>query len=272
MKQFVLGTAPGSDGFLTLSGPDYHYLVHVRRLASGETFSARLPNGDACDLKVEKVTKEDITLAAIPPPKGDFSRLPPPFSLILFQALPKAPKFDLIIRQAAEAEALRIVPFVSEFSVPIVKADKAEHKRERWQKIAREARQQSGSAVATIVDPVVTFDKMLKTWYTVKAESPRSIALFFHQAAVGEKQPTLHETLADFPRDASTSGATPAIVYAIGPEGGFSDTEAASFLEAGFAPVLLGHSVLRVETAAIYAAGAIRTMILEHQTWTTIKN
>ncbi len=44
-------------------------------------------------------------------------------------------------------------------------------------------------------------------------------------------------------------------VYVIGPEGGFTDTEAQYLLENGFAPVSLGRRVLRCETAATLCLG-----------------
>lgn len=44
-------------------------------------------------------------------------------------------------------------------------------------------------------------------------------------------------------------------VYAIGPEGGLSATEANTFIESGFNPVSLGERVLRCETAATLCLG-----------------
>jgi 16S rRNA (uracil1498-N3)-methyltransferase len=40
-------------------------------------------------------------------------------------------------------------------------------------------------------------------------------------------------------------------LFAIGPEGGFEESERQLLREAGFQPVILGRSVLRVETAAL---------------------
>jgi 16S rRNA (uracil1498-N3)-methyltransferase len=51
-------------------------------------------------------------------------------------------------------------------------------------------------------------------------------------------------------KEALRPGAA-SIVYTIGPEGGFEDGERALLRERGFVPVVLGKSVLRVETAAI---------------------
>ena len=56
---------------------------------------------------------------------------------------------------------------------------------------------------------------------------------------------------------------------AAGPEGGFSPKEVSLFLAAGFRPVLLGNSVLRTETAALYGIAAVRTILLENEAWTS---
>ena len=47
------------------------------------------------------------------------------------------------------------------------------------------------------------------------------------------------------------------ILFAIGPEGGFTDEEEQKLLNNGFKPVSLGKRVMRVETAAIYVASII---------------
>jgi 16S rRNA (uracil1498-N3)-methyltransferase len=54
----------------------------------------------------------------------------------------------------------------------------------------------------------------------------------------------------------------------IGPEGGFSPEEVAGFVAAGFNPVAIGNTVLRTETAALYAMAAIRVILLENHRWT----
>ena len=47
------------------------------------------------------------------------------------------------------------------------------------------------------------------------------------------------------------------IMFVIGPEGGFSQTEEEYLLNNGFKSVSLGKRVMRVETAAIYVASII---------------
>ncbi len=54
------------------------------------------------------------------------------------------------------------------------------------------------------------------------------------------------------PHTAARQGKT---LFIIGPEGGLSDREAGDFIQGGFSPVSLGHSILRWETAALLCLG-----------------
>ena len=57
---------------------------------------------------------------------------------------------------------------------------------------------------------------------------------------------------------------------AVGPEGGFSPAEVYMFLEAGFKPLILGNTILRTETAALYGTAALRIILLESEAWCPI--
>jgi 16S rRNA (uracil1498-N3)-methyltransferase len=55
----------------------------------------------------------------------------------------------------------------------------------------------------------------------------------------------------------SLIGTDSEISIAIGPEGGWTDTELASFSENGWASASLGAAILRAETAAIAAVAVV---------------
>ena len=257
MKHFILNSGPDRNGSIRLEGDDYHYLVRVRRLAPGEYFPALLPSGEETLVQVRSVENGVLlgqVSAEAPPVAAPVKNGLP--ALLLLQALPRAEKMDLIVRQAAEGALGEIVPFTSEFSVPKLTEGAAAKKRARWERIIKEARQQSGSAVATIVRPPVSIDGLFAFWETVKKERPRALGILFHHEPLA--QASLHRYLDSGPET---------VAIAIGPEGGFSAAEAARFLEAGFKPLTIGDTVLRAETAALYAAAAIRTILLEKDSW-----
>ncbi|MDR2176561.1 MAG: 16S rRNA (uracil(1498)-N(3))-methyltransferase [Treponema sp.] len=287
MKQFMLPAPPDRDGLVRVSGADFHYLIHVRRLKQGDRFRAVLPGADGEFTSGDSVLAEVAavgagTLTAViaapgerragdpgiqPPvqPSGALScgALPP---ILLFQALPKGSKMDLIVRQAAEGALSEVVPFVSERSAIREKdARRGEgEKPRRWERIIREALQQSGSPVFTVLRPVLDWDGLFAYWNELRAAHPRSLGIFLHQdPAVSGDTPlaeaNLHWYLSNVPG---------LLALAVGPEGGFSPGEVSRFAAEGFKPLKIGNTVLRVETAALYGAAAARVILLEHSSWT----
>jgi 16S rRNA (uracil1498-N3)-methyltransferase len=260
MKRFILTALPNEDGIIRLYGKDFHYLVRVRRLKSGSVFRALLPGG--AETRIEVFSTADgiligRCLTGVETLPG--SSLPP---VILFQGLPKGTKMDLIVRQAAEGGVSEVAPFESEFSVAKIKPGMGEKLR-RWEKIVREARQQSGSVIPTAVKEPCTVDALLDHWAALKRKHPLGVGILLHQEALPApdgalEQGTFHGYLYNTPEF---------VVVAVGPEGGFSPGEAARFMAAGFKPLVMGNTILRTETAALYAVAAVRVILLEKASW-----
>ena len=254
MKRFILEDTPDSMGRVLLSGRDYHYLVNVRRFKAGSVFNAFLPSGEEVQIRVQAVEHNSLigfcsSLAYEGYEESDnFSQKIP--HIVLFQAMPKAAKMDLIVRQAAEIGINEIVLFISEYSMP-----KQEFKLERWNKIIKEARQQSGSPIETAIK--TPYD-IMTYWEELKSHYDGIVGLLFHHVKLEEGSFHLY-----------LNSAPCAAVLAIGPEGGFSEKEAGRFMSVGFRPLMLGQTILRTETAALYASAAVRTLILESELWIT---
>jgi 16S rRNA (uracil1498-N3)-methyltransferase len=256
VKQFLLAKEP-DDGIVRLDGDDYRYLVRVRRLAPGEFFPALLPCGEEILIQVLSVDKGLLTgrcVSSENPPAPPSPSMP---ALVLFQALPKGEKMDVIVRQATEGGITEIVPFVSEFS--FAKANAGGQKFSRWQRIIREARQQCGSKIATSIRSPLIMEELVNYWKELQAAGALGL-LFHHQ---GLEQKPLHRYL-----DKSNLVKEPKFVaLAIGPEGGFSGAEVSLFLENGFNPFTIGDTILRTETAALYCAAAVRILLWERDSW-----
>jgi 16S rRNA (uracil1498-N3)-methyltransferase len=277
LKRFILKAGPDGDGLVRLSGGDYHYLVHVRRIRPGGSFPALL-DGTSCELEAlstdksilvcgikGKTAPDTAAFSGRGVPHGPPAALPP---IVLFQAMPKGAKIDLIIRQAAESALDEVVVFVSERSVARPGEPEAGLKLERWRRVVREARQQSGSAVDTKLRFCPSLETALSYWTELvrqteqAAPRPGTAAILLHEAA-GLENGAFHGYLDNKPA---------LVALAVGPEGGFSGAETALFREAGFAAVRMGESVLRTETAALSAAAAARIILLERTAWTLKTN
>lgn len=263
MKQFLLPAPPDADGSVRLTGKDYHYLVRVRRFKAGDSFRALLPgDGDPAApggevlVQVRSVDGETLAGQCLPLNAGrETGPLPP---ILLFQALPKGTKMDLIVRQAAELGISGIVPFAAERSIP--KLRDGEGRSGRWERIIREARQQSGSGIPTSLHESLDTEGLLAYWEGLKGAHRRPLGLLFHQDPVSFplENGRLHDYLSEVPD---------MVALAIGPEGGFSSGEVSRFLDAGFKPVKIGDTVLRTETAALCGVAAVRIILLENTSW-----
>jgi 16S rRNA (uracil1498-N3)-methyltransferase len=277
MQQFILPSPPDSRGLIWLTGKDFHYLVRVRRLREGAVFNAALPGGPGVRVLVQSLADNCLTGECLSGEFIDETSLPP---IILFQAMPKGAKLDLIVRQAVEGGIAEIRPFVSGYSVPRIpgKVDDdgagKSGRVERWRRIAKEARQQSGSATATEIAAPCTVDELLEYWETLKSRSARPLGIILHPGPtttgpLGSSGPLgSFGPLAKGAFHSYLYGNPDLVALAVGPEGGFSPEEVSRFLAAGFRPLVIGNTILRTETASLYAAAAVRVILLENTAWT----
>ena len=172
MKKYILPESFDGSSNLTLRGDDFHYLIRVLRMKEGSSFAGTdLNAGTDYKILIQKIGASSCVLSIeedYDPDKKcrDISGKQIP-RIELFQCIPKGRKFDLIIRQAAEAGVAKIIPVLSEYSVP--RYDRSPGKRDRWMRIVQQALQQSGSTIATEITDLLPFEKISEMWNGVDA-------------------------------------------------------------------------------------------------------
>lgn len=164
----------------------------------------------------------------------------PSVKITLAQGLVKGEKMDFIIQKAVELGVSRIVPLAMEHSVVRYDGDKANKKRERWQKIAESAAKQSKRDIIPQVADVETIDKLM-------ADCGCTVKIIAYEC---EDRQGLKQVL-------QKNQQTDSILIIIGPEGGISETELNAARSGGAVPVSLGRRILRAETAGLTALSAI---------------
>ncbi|GHT48336.1 ribosomal RNA small subunit methyltransferase E [Spirochaetia bacterium] len=205
--------------------------------------------------------------------------------LILMQSMPKGAKLDVIVRQATEVGIAKVIPFYSKYSLPQetkqeTQLENTPSKRtQRLQRIIKEARQQSGSRVMTEIREAVNTEGIIEYWNGIKEDS---IGLLIYEeesckasgnslleimrllnskkSKVNSESSKINSENSKIKNENYSENAIKKIVFVVGPEGGFSKEEASLFLENGFKAISLGPNILRVETAAVYAAALIQTL------------
>ncbi|MBQ6518963.1 MAG: 16S rRNA (uracil(1498)-N(3))-methyltransferase [Anaerolineaceae bacterium] len=159
----------------------------------------------------------------------------PHSNISLYIGLTQREKFEWILQKCTEAGVGKIVPMITERSL-IRKASDISGKRDRWEKILKEAAEQCGRGLIPVLGEPMTYREAVQKGASADA------ALFCWE---GEKQTTLREILEPF------NGQARNISILIGPEGGFSEEEAEYASNYGWRSVSLGKRIYRMETAAI---------------------
>lgn len=261
MRQYISQRNLDSSGLLTIIGKDFRYLRSVLRLIPGDMVYVRLPNGSlqsmtvcACDDKAKKIILQicEPSLAKEGEKQPEETELIESCQFFLFMALPKSSKLDMIIRQATECGVKRIIPVQTEFSQK--GSEKINFHSDRFDRIIKEARQQSGSPVSTEIGPCITFEDACEIW---KAESAgltddEKLAVVLYER--NESSITIKEACG------GKEKAKKAALFC-GSEGGLSPREVHELKEAGFASVHLKTNILRCETAALYGLAAMQALL-----------
>ena len=270
MKQFIIEQEPDGNGLLTLSGKAFVYLIKVRRMREGDILPAVLPQSGTADMVIDSINtaKKTLRLKRRPTPfsvsgtaaagtTNEAANTSPAYAapaaeLILLQWVLKGSKTDTIIRQATEAGVRAVLPVIGEFSIA-KKQNPAQ--LERFRRIIKEARQQSGSPIDTIVMEPAPLAEALNT---LKTLVPAATTVFAQCSEAAATSVGFHQLLAEKPSH---------IVLAIGAEGGISPAEAAVLRDAEFQTIHFKTNVLRAETAALYAIAAAQIIINEADLW-----
>ncbi|MGA2389861.1 MAG: RsmE family RNA methyltransferase [Candidatus Sulfotelmatobacter sp.] len=158
--------------------------------------------------------------------------------ITLLLAVFKFDRMEWAIEKCTELGVSRIVPVMARRTDAHLAA--ASMKRvERWQRIARQAAEQSRRASPPeIAMPAKFGDAIIR---------PQGLRIVL---AESEEQTPLRDVLkADADRNP--------VSLAIGPEGGWTEDELSAFRSAGWISASLGDSVLRAETAAIAATAIV---------------
>lgn len=225
-----------------LSGDEYHHIVHVMRMKEGAKFWLVFSNSIAVLAAIESIGDSVLEAAILELEKGSKEM---PVQVAIACGLPKADKFEWIIQKGTELGAAEFLPFVAERSIVKWEPKKAEKKVQRWEKIAKEAAEQSHRQFLPSVRTPVSLKDMV-----VSSHSFDYKILAFEEAAKQGEKSQFAQVLSEM-----TQGQKVLIVF--GPEGGISSQEKDFLLANGFRVCGLGPRILRTETAPLYALAAI---------------
>ena len=223
---------------IILGDGDVHHLLHVMRARKGDELEAVADNKLYACL-VESVNPLVVKINYEIPIDSELDE-----EITLFFALAKGEKIDFVVQKATELGVSKVVLLKTERCVVKFDDKSLAHKLERFNKIAKEASEQSHRLL--IPEIVGTVD--IKN---IPQELLSDINLVAYEKEAGKTASLL---------DNIVKGKSTSIM--IGPEGGFSEEEVNLLTSKyGFNRVSLGKRILRTETAAVYALSVIGALL-----------
>lgn len=217
----------------TIEGDTAHRLGRVLRAQPGQIYE--LSDGaTAWSARVEEVTRDRVEFALI-------EQLPayvPKLETTLLLSVVKFDAFEWVLEKATELGVNHVIPLAAARSEKTLLAASVK-RAERWKKILLESSQQCRRVrlpvLDAVADPEDAFSAQSSGLRVLLSESPDAAPL---KHVLGDSRAA-------------------AAALAIGPEGGWTDSEFAAAHVAGFREASLGKLILRTETAVIASLAAI---------------
>lgn len=236
MPRFFVPKQEIGSSFLVLTGENAAH-AKVLRLKNGDDVTICDGEGTDYICTVSDVANGQISLVVH---SADPSQSEPKVACSVYMAFAKADKFEHVIQKATELGAAELVCFPSARCVSRPDEKSLVKKRERWQKIAASAAEQSRRGRIPQVIALPSYSSALAR----AAEA--DLAVCFYE---NEEQLTFRAAIEAAPfRTAS---------ILTGPEGGFESEEVRQAAEAGLKICTLGSRILRCETAPLCALSAL---------------
>ena len=221
---------------------DRHHISKVMRMAAGDEIICVDPNSKSAICRITEITDEHV-VADVVQWKDEISELP--ITITIASGLPKGDKLEWIIQKGTELGAHEFLPFTARRSVVKWDEKKAAKKVERWQKIAKEAAEQSHRSFLPDVVSPMSFKALLE-----KSKD-------YHYKLVAFEEESRSGETSIFSSTLQKMNPGDSLLFVFGPEGGLTDDEVQVLRENGFSLCGLGPRILRTETAPLYALGAI---------------
>lgn len=225
---------PPAGGMAALPADEAKHAAKVLRLRAGDEIVAMDGAGGRWRAEIAKIGGGQALARLLEP----LDSHEPPVRVTVYQGVPKADKLDFIVQKLTELGAAALVPVKMERCVVRLDQRDGEKRRERLERIAREAAKQCGRAQPPAVSEPLDWKDALGNM------ARRGLLIAPWEEA---RETRMKDIFAAHP------GAKD-IGVVVGPEGGMTAEEVDAMIAAGARTITLGPRILRAETAAVVAA------------------
>ena len=218
---------------IKLESEDEHHLLHVMRMkkddeievvANDKLFLCRIENTNPLNIYIVHEIASDVELNE---------------DITLLFALTKGDRTDLVVQKATELGVKKVALIQSERTVVRYEEKDIAKKCARYQKIMKEASEQSHRLVVPTLLGIYNLKKL-----------PPEVFSDLNYVAYEKDANDVEGSFRGLEKGKS-------VTVLVGPEGGFSEDEINMLTKQGFIRTSLGKRILRAETAAIYALSVI---------------
>jgi len=235
VPRFHIDAPLRAGGSSTLPENSAHHAVHVLRLRTGDEVTLFNGRGGEFAGRIAAIERLRISVDVL---QHRAVEREAPLRVTLVQAVSAGEKMDSTVRKAVELGVAAIQPVLATRSVARPKGERAESRRDHWQKVVIAACEQCGRNRIPEVGPLVPVADYRAEEGVKILLSPRSELSFSKAGLKGEQ-----------------------FIIAAGPESGFTAEEEAALAAQGFTPLKIGARVLRTETAALAAVAALNALL-----------
>lgn len=233
-RRWIPDEVTGDQAFLL--GKNADHLSRVLRARIGQQFEIATPSGVRIG-EIVQIEPERVVFSTRDLPHREAGRQT--IQIHLYLAVFKFDRFEWAVEKCTELGVSSIVPVIARRTDAHL-ASAALKRVERWRRIAHEAAQQSRlDAVPSVLDPEKLSD-------VIPTAQGNRIVL-----AEMERERLLAELI----------GQTLELSLAVGPEGGWTESELALFDQNAWFRASLGPTILRAETAAIAALAVAQSVL-----------
>ncbi|KUP07242.1 16S rRNA methyltransferase [Bacillus coahuilensis m2-6] len=240
MQRYFLQT--DSNERVRVKGDDFHHMIRVMRMKEGDSFLSVFQDNKSAICKIEEISNDSLTASVV---EWELNSTEMPVRITIVSGLPKGDKLESIIQKGTELGATEFIPFKATRSIVKWDDKKAHKKIERFEKIAKEAAEQSHRRTIPFISEPKTLEQILQT---VPSNAVKLVA-FEEEAKQGESS--------QFKEELQKVQKGDHIIMIFGPEGGLTDEEVHELKNHEFISCGLGPRILRTETAPLYALAAI---------------
>ena len=233
MTKFFIGEIV--DKKYVLTGEDALHAIKSLRMKVGEKITLCDKNQIDHICTIDKVEKEKIHLVesfTVP------CLAEPSINITVYQTIPKSDKMDSIVQKAVEIGVYDIVPIITNRCIVRPDEKSMDKKIMRWNKIAKQAAQQSQRGLI----PKVYRPERLEQTFNILKNLDKTF-VFYENGGVLLKYNSIINCKN--------------IGIFIGPEGGFTEQEIDLFKESNTIISTLGNKILRTETAPLIALSTL---------------